>query len=90
HVANIGATEPILSNGMWICYKCTDFLDVQKVIFTGYSYGGLSNLPESEYFSCSMEATIPGEIGVVGYRPSVVMGMLADKRAEVGTKIGHT
>ncbi|MED6159952.1 hypothetical protein PIB30_047055, partial [Stylosanthes scabra] len=61
-----------------------------KIIFTGYSYGGLSNLPESEYFSCSMEATIAGEIGVFGYRPSVLMGMLADKRAEVGTKFGHT
>ncbi|AET05136.2 peptidase M16 inactive domain protein [Medicago truncatula] len=85
--SNIGATELILSNGMRICYKRTDFLDDQ-VIFTGYSYGGLSELPESEYFSCSMGPTIAGEIGVFGYRPSVLMDMLAGKRAEVGTKIG--
>ncbi|KAL1364192.1 hypothetical protein HN51_012358 [Arachis hypogaea] len=84
---NIGAAELFLSNGMRICYKCTDFLDDQ-VIFTGYSYGGLSELPESEYFSCSMGATIAGEIGVFGYRPSILMDMLAGKRAEVGTKIG--
>lgn len=84
---NIAATELILSNGMRVCYKCTDFLDDQ-VLFTGFSYGGLSELPEMEYFSCSMGPTIAGEIGVFGYRPSVLMDMLAGKRAEVGTKLG--
>ncbi|GFS43878.1 insulinase (Peptidase family M16) protein [Actinidia rufa] len=81
------ATELILSNGMRVCYKCTDFLDDQ-VLFTGFSYGGLSELPESEYFSCSMSSTIAEEIGVFGYKPSVLMDMLAGKRAEVGTKLG--
>ncbi|KAM7509636.1 hypothetical protein LguiA_020089 [Lonicera macranthoides] len=85
--SNIGATELVLSNGMRVCYKCTDFLDDQ-VLFTGFSYGGLSELPESEYFSCSMGSTIAGEIGIFGYRPSVLMDMLAGKRAEVGTKLG--
>ncbi|XP_027932710.1 zinc protease PQQL-like, partial [Vigna unguiculata] len=85
--SNIGATELVLSNGMQICYKRTDFLDDQ-VIFTWYSYEGLSELAESEYFSCSMRPTIAGEIGVFGYRPFVLMDMLAGKRAEVGTKIG--
>ncbi|OMO91643.1 hypothetical protein COLO4_18249 [Corchorus olitorius] len=85
--SNIGATELTLSNGMRICYKCTDFFDDQ-VLFTGFSYGGLSELPESEYFSCSMGSTIAGEIGVFGHRPSVLMDMLAGKRVEVGTKLG--
>ncbi|KAH7572183.1 hypothetical protein JRO89_XS04G0216300 [Xanthoceras sorbifolium] len=84
---SIGATELILSNGMRVCYKCTNFLDDQ-VLFTGFSYGGLSELPESEYFSCSMGSTIAGEIGVFGYKPSVLMDMLAGKRVEVGTKLG--
>ncbi|GLT98639.1 hypothetical protein SLE2022_161360 [Rubroshorea leprosula] len=84
---NIGATEIILSNGMRVCYKCTDFFDDQ-VLFTGFSYGGLSELPESEYISCSMGSTIAGEIGVFGYRPSVLMDMLAGKRVDVGTKLG--
>lgn len=84
---NIGATELILSNGMRVCYKCTDFL-VDQVIFTGFSYGGLSELQESEYFSCSMGTTIAGEIGLFGYRPSVLMDMLAGKRAEVGVNLG--
>nr|XP_009764558.1 PREDICTED: uncharacterized protein LOC104216239 isoform X3 [Nicotiana sylvestris] len=85
--STIGATELILSNGMRVCYKSTDFLDDQ-VLFTGFSYGGLSELPESEYFSCSMGSTIAGEIGIFGYRPTILMDMLAGKRAEVGTKLG--
>lgn len=35
-----------------------------------------------------MGPTIAGEIGVYGYRPSVLMDMLAGKRAEVSTKLG--
>ncbi|KAL4571854.1 hypothetical protein LXL04_018620 [Taraxacum kok-saghyz] len=85
--SNIGVTELILSNGMRVCYKQTDFLEDQ-VLFTGYAYGGLSELPEDEYFSCSMSSTIAGEIGIFGYRPSVLLDMLAGKRAEIGTKLG--
>ncbi|CAM8969399.1 unnamed protein product [Rhodiola kirilowii] len=85
--SNIGAVELALSNGMRVCYKCTDFLDDQ-VLFTGFSYGGLSEVPEREYISCSMGSTIAGEIGIFGYKPSVLTDMLAGKRAEVGTKIG--
>lgn len=35
---NIGATELILSNGMRVCYKCTDFLDDQVNIGFLLSY----------------------------------------------------
>lgn len=35
--SNIGATELILSNGMRVCYKCTDFLDDQVNFFNGKS-----------------------------------------------------
>ncbi|XP_010536848.1 PREDICTED: zinc protease PQQL-like isoform X2 [Tarenaya hassleriana] len=83
----VEATELTLSNGMQVCYKCTDYFDDQ-ILFTGFSYGGLSELPESDYISCSMGSTIAGEIGMFGYRPSVLMDMLAGKRVEVGTKLG--
>jgi len=36
--SNIGATELILSNGMRICYKRTDFLDDQVLILPGIAY----------------------------------------------------
>ncbi|CAN8253030.1 unnamed protein product [Cochlearia groenlandica] len=83
----VGVTELTLSNGMQVCYKSTDFLDDQ-VLFTGFSYGGLSELPESDYISCSMGSTIAGEIGMFGYKPSVLMDMLAGKRVEVSARLG--
>ncbi|KAL5986242.1 hypothetical protein ACLOJK_014575 [Asimina triloba] len=61
---------------------------VVGVLFTGFTYGGLSELSEKDYFSCSMGSTIAGEIGLFGYRPTVLMDMLAGKRAEVGAKVG--
>eukprot|EP00250_Pteridium_aquilinum_P015299 c22507_g1_i1 orf=556-3573(+) len=82
-----GSTEVCLSNGMRVCYKCTDFLDDQ-VLFSGYSYGGLSEVAESDFLSCSMGSTIAGEIGVFGHKPSMLLDMLAGKRAEVGMKVG--
>ncbi|OMO91640.1 hypothetical protein COLO4_18245 [Corchorus olitorius] len=79
---NIEATELILSNGMRVCYKCTD-LSKDQVLFKGFSYGGLSELPESMYFSTSMGSRIAREIGVFGYKPTVLMDMLAGKRVNV-------
>ncbi|EXB38800.1 putative zinc protease pqqL [Morus notabilis] len=84
--SNIGAVELLLSNGMRVCYKCTDFF-VDQVVFAGFSYGGLSELPESNYFSCSMAEAIAAEIGEYGYKPSVLVDMLAGKRAEVDNTI---
>ncbi|BBN04021.1 zinc protease [Marchantia polymorpha subsp. ruderalis] len=81
------ATELILSNGMRVCYKCTDFLDDQ-VLIHGYTYGGLSEVLERDFLSCSMGSLIAGEIGVFGHKPSTLTDMLAGKRAEVGTKVG--
>ncbi|CAM6082243.1 unnamed protein product [Calypogeia fissa] len=46
---------------MRVCYKCTDFLDDQ-VLINGYTYGGLSEVLESEFLSCSMGSTIAGDI----------------------------
>lgn len=63
-------------------------LTLHQVLFSGFSYGALSELPELDYLSCSMGSTIAGEIGMFGYKPSMLMDMLAGKRVEVGTKLG--
>ncbi|KAG0557873.1 hypothetical protein KC19_11G163400 [Ceratodon purpureus] len=85
--SDIGATELILSNGMRVSYKRTEFLDDQ-VLVSGYAYGGLSEVAESDFLSCSMGSTIAGEIGAFGHKPSILSDLLAGKRAEVGTKVG--
>lgn len=61
---------------------------LRQVLINGYTYGGLSEVLESEFLSCSMGSTIAGEIGVFGHKPSMLLDMLAGKRAEVGTKVG--
>lgn len=71
------------SVALWLSF----FLYVQ-VLFTGFSYGGLSELPEKDYISCSMGSTIAGEIGMFGYKPSMLMDMLAGKRVEVSARLG--
>ncbi|XVF49050.1 hypothetical protein PTKIN_Ptkin03bG0237700 [Pterospermum kingtungense] len=86
--SNIGATELILSNGMRVCYKSTDFSD-DEVVFSGFSYGGLSELPENKYFSSLMGSKIAEEVGFFGHRPSVLMDMLAGKRVDVGAEAGQ-
>ncbi|OMO91641.1 hypothetical protein COLO4_18247 [Corchorus olitorius] len=83
---NIKATELILSNGMRVCYKCTDFYNDQ-VLFNGFSYGGLSELPESMYFTSIMGSSFAKEIGLFGHRPSVLMDMLAGKRVGLNISI---
>ena len=35
---NIGATELILSNGMRVCYKCTDFFNDQVNFLYAWQY----------------------------------------------------
>ncbi|KAH9303200.1 hypothetical protein KI387_014783, partial [Taxus chinensis] len=46
-----------------------------------------AELPESDYLSCSIGSALAGQIGVFGYKPSVLMDMLAGKRAEVVTEV---
>lgn len=58
------------------------------MLLSGYAYGGLSEVAESDFLSCSMGSTIAGEIGAFGHKPSVLLDLLAGKRAEVGTKVG--
>lgn len=83
----IGVTELILSNGMKVCYKCTEFKNDQ-VVFSGYAYGGYSELLEHEYISGSMSSVIAEEIGKFGYKPTVMVDMLAGKRAGADTTLG--
>lgn len=57
------------------------------MLFSGFAYGGLSELPERDYLSCSMGSALAGQIGVFGYKPEFLMEMLAGKKAEVGTEV---
>nr|XP_033516264.1 zinc protease PQQL-like isoform X2 [Nicotiana tomentosiformis] len=53
---DIGAVELILSNGMQVTYQCTKNDD--KVVLRGFSYGGLSEVTETDILSCSYSSVI--------------------------------
>ncbi|PRQ24654.1 hypothetical protein RchiOBHm_Chr6g0274801 [Rosa chinensis] len=61
----------------WESWKYLIIAADVKAIAARVSYGGLSELVASEYFSCLVGPIIAGEMGVYGYKPSVLMDMLA-------------
>lgn len=80
----IGATELVLSNGMKVTFKETDFLKDQ-VLLSGFASGGLSEVPENSFRSASFANMVAGELGMFGLRPEVLSDVLAGKRASVVT-----
>ena len=81
---------------LWLCHLTIINFDLPssygnffwQVIFKGYSYEGYSQLVESEYLSCLLSSSIAGEIGKFGYKPTVLVDILAGKRASVSTNLG--
>ncbi|PHT56561.1 hypothetical protein CQW23_05047 [Capsicum baccatum] len=64
--SDIGAVELILSNGMQVTYQCTE--DVGEVRLSGFSYGGLSELPEADILSCSFSGEIGQNVWAKSYK----------------------
>lgn len=76
------ATELVLSNGMRVTYKRTEFLHDQ-VLMSGFAAGGLTEVPESDYRCVSFANVVAGELGMFGLRPEVMSDVLAGKRVDV-------
>ena len=51
---------------------------LEQVRINGYAYGGLSQVPESEYGSCSLANEIAIQVGAFGHTPSQLKEMLVD------------
>ncbi|KAM3285875.1 hypothetical protein P3S67_024674 [Capsicum chacoense] len=64
--SDIGAVDLILSNGMQVTYQCTE--DAGKVRLSGFSYGGLSELPEADILSCSFSGEIGQNVWATSYK----------------------
>ena len=83
----LGVVEFILSNGMRVMLKQTDYLDDQ-VLVSGFAWGALSNVAEEDFRNASMGRDLALELGVFGLRPSVLSEIVADKRVDVGVGVG--
>eukprot|EP00798_Chlamydomonas_sp_ICE-L_P000547 gene547-1962_t len=97
----LNATELTLTNGMRVCFKPTNFME-DEVMLTGSAFGGLSEVPhelfytgssqdyaESDLFhNGSLSSVIAGQLGVFGYKPTMLDDILAGKRVEMDLSEG--
>ena len=86
-VAEIGVTWWTLSNGIRVCLKPTDFKNDQ-ILFTSYSPGGHSLVPDEDYMAATTASTVVGEGGVGRFNKIELEKKLAGKVVRVSPWIG--
>ena len=86
HHKQIGVTEWRLSNGVRVLLKPTDF-KADQIIFTAYSPGGASLLPDSAFLQASGADLIPAISGVGKFSLVDLQKFLAGTKASVSTSI---
>ena len=86
-VETIEVTELILSNGVKVILKPTDFKNDQ-VLFTAWSDGGNSLYPDEDYQSAVNADDIVNECGIGSFSPTDLNKILAGKTVSVRPFIG--
>eukprot|EP00877_Chromochloris_zofingiensis_P010304 jgi/Chrzof1/5527/Cz16g06120.t1 len=79
---DLAAYEVVLSNGMRVCWKETNFME-DEVMVSGTAAGGLSEVPQHDFYTASMSSTIAAQLGAYGHKPEVLNDILAGKRVEM-------
>lgn len=82
------ATEITLSNGMRVCYKCTEFND-DEILVRGFAYGGISEIDENDHYTCKMGRSFASEIGIYGHKPQILNELLAGKIIQGTLTLGY-
>src|SRR4029078_1465669 len=78
----IGVTEWKLSNGVRVLLKPTDF-NADQIMFTSYSPGGASLLPDASFIAASAADLIPTTSGVGKFTVIDLQKFLAGKQVSV-------
>ncbi|MFL5508098.1 MAG: M16 family metallopeptidase [Gemmatimonadaceae bacterium] len=81
-VKEIGVTEWRLSNGVRVLLKPTDF-NADQIMFTSYSPGGASLLPDASFIAASAADLIPTTSGVGKFTVIDLQKFLAGKQVSV-------
>ncbi|ARS36004.1 M16 family metallopeptidase [Pontibacter actiniarum] len=82
----LGTTELVLSNGVKVLLKPTDFKN-DEILFSAYSPGGYSLAPASEVQAAKMAGPVVAAAGVGDYSATQLSKMLAGKNVAVGPYI---
>lgn len=83
---DVGVTEWRLSNGVRVLLKPTDF-KADQILFSAYSPGGASLLPDSTFLQASGADLIPAISGVGKFSLVDLQKFLAGTKASVSTSI---
>ncbi|TZF85579.1 insulinase family protein (plasmid) [Pedobacter sp. BS3] len=86
--ATLGTTELVLSNGVKVYLKPTDFKN-DEIQFNAFSPGGTSRYSDADYQSAANSANIIGRSGVGNYTPVQLTKYLSDKQAFVSPYISE-
>lgn len=84
----LGVTEVTLTNGVRVLLKPTDFKK-EEVLFTAFSPGGTSLVPDKEYFDAVAADTLVDMSGVGAFDAIALQKKLAGKSAQVSPSIGE-
>ncbi len=84
----LGVTEVILANGVKVLMKPTDFKQ-EEVLFTAFSEGGSSLLPDSKYMDATAADTLVTLSGVGSFDAVALRKKLAGKSVQVRPSIGE-
>lgn len=87
HYPGADVWEVMLSNGIRVTYKKTNFLD-DEVQMKTFAFGGLSELSSSLLLAGRMSTSLASEVGVFGLPPADVVDMMAGKRVSMNFQIG--
>ncbi|MCU0228627.1 MAG: insulinase family protein [Bryobacterales bacterium] len=84
----LGVTEVVLANGVKVLMKSTDFKQ-EEVLFTAFSEGGSSLLPDSKYFDSMAADALVALSGVGKFDAVALRKKLAGKSVQVRTSINE-
>ncbi len=84
----VAVTAWTLSNGARIYHKQTDFKN-DELLFSAYSLGGTSMVPDSEYFSAKYASAVIGESGLAVFSKTELEKKLAGKTVSVSPYVNE-
>lgn len=84
--ALLGTTELVLSNGLKVSLKKTDFKNDQ-ILFSASRYGGLTSYPLSDKYSAENTVTMISNMGIGSFSPTDLRKALAGKTVSLSPNI---
>ncbi|CAM9215205.1 unnamed protein product [Phaeothamnion confervicola] len=82
----VDAHELVLSNGMRLTYRCSDFFE-DEILWQGYAHGGLMELPQGDWPSARMSCVLGEEFGLFGIGPARLIDVLTGKRVSLAVGV---